>query len=194
MPEPPGSFEELIASDASIVIHDPRSSTPGLGLLLWVKDAYGDRAPEIWDGLAPHIVTVAPGWSEAYGLFLDGEVDMALAYTTSPAYHIIAEDDDGKAAAMFEEGHYMQVEVAAVTAASDQPELAREFLAFMLTDGFQGVIPTTNWMYPAKTPEAGLPEGYAGLPVPEKPLLFSPEEAAAEREAALEEWLAALSR
>ena len=78
---------------------------------------------------APRIVTVAPGWSEAYGLFLDGEVDMALAYTTSPAYHLIAEDDDSKAAAMFDEGHYMQVEVAAMTAASDQPDLARDFLA-----------------------------------------------------------------
>ena len=194
LPEPPGSFEELIASDASIVIHDPRSSTPGLGLLMWVKAAYGDRAPEIWAGLAPHDVTVAPGWSEAYGLFLEGEVDMALAYTTSPAYHIIAEEDTSKAAAMFAEGHYMQVEVAAVTAASDQAELAREFLRFMLTDGFQGVIPTTNWMYPAKTPEAGLPEGYAGLAVPDKPLLFSPEEAAAERDAALEEWLKAMSK
>ena len=194
MPDPPTSFEALIASDASIVIHDPRSSTPGLGLLMWVKDAYGDRAEEIWDGLKPHIVTVAPGWSEAYGLFLNGEVDMALAYTTSPAYHIIAENDDSKAAALFDEGHYMQVEVAAVTAASDQPDLARDFLRFMLTDGFQGVIPTTNWMYPAKTPEAGLPEGYAGLAVPEKPLLFTPEEAAAEREPALEEWLRALSR
>ena len=194
LPEPPGSFEELIASDASIVIHDPRSSTPGLGLLMWVKAAYGDRAPEIWAGLAPHVVTVAPGWSEAYGLFLEGEVDMALAYTTSPAYHIIAEEDTSKAAALFAEGHYMQVEVAAVTAASDQAELAREFLRFMLTDGFQGVIPTTNWMYPAKTPEAGLPEGYAGLAVPDKPLLFSPEEAAAERDAALEEWLKAMSK
>ncbi len=194
MPEPPTSFEELIASDASIVIHDPRSSTPGLGLLMWVKNAYGDRAPEIWEGLRENIVTVAPGWSEAYGLFVDGEVDMALAYTTSPAYHLIAEDDDSKAAAMFEEGHYMQVEVAAITAVSDTPDLAREFLRFMLTDGFQGVIPTTNWMYPAHTPEAGLPEGYATLAVPGKPLLFSPEEAQAKRDAALAEWLAALSR
>ena len=157
MPVPPKSFEDLIASDASIVIHDPRSSTPGLGLLMWVKDAYGDRAPEIWQGLKPHIVTVAPGWSEAYGLFLEGEVDMALAYTTSPAYHLIAEDDDGKAAAIFDEGQYMQVEVAAMTAISDQPDLARAFLRFMLTDGFQGVIPTTNWMYPAHTPAVGLP-------------------------------------
>jgi thiamine transport system substrate-binding protein len=194
MPDPPGSFGELIASDAEIVILDPRSSTPGLGLVMWVKAAYGERAPEIWEGLAPHVVTVAPGWSEGYGLFLNGEVDMALAYTTSPAYHLIAEGDAGKAAAIFEEGHYMQVEVAGMTATSDQPELAREFLAFMLTDGFQGVIPTTNWMYPAKTPAAGLPEGYATLAVPEKPLLFAPEEAEAKREEALAEWLAALSR
>jgi thiamine transport system substrate-binding protein len=194
MPEPPGSFEELIASEASIVILDPRSSTPGLGLVMWVKAAYGERAPEIWEGLAPRVVTVAPGWDEGYGLFLNGEVDMALAYTTSPAYHLIAEGDDGKAAAVFEEGHYMQVEVAGMTAASDQPELAREFLAFMLTDGFQAVIPTTNWMYPARTPAEGLPEGYDTLAVPEKPLLFPPEEAEAMRDEAVAEWLAALSR
>jgi thiamine transport system substrate-binding protein len=50
---------------------------------MWIKNAYGDRAPEIWKGLAPRIVTVAPGWDEGYGLFLRGEVDMALAYTTS---------------------------------------------------------------------------------------------------------------
>jgi thiamine transport system substrate-binding protein len=192
-PDPPGSFEELIASDASIVIHDPRSSTPGLGLMMWVKAAYGDRAPEIWEGLRPRIVTVTPGWSEAYGLFVNGEVDMALAYTTSPAYHLIAEGDDGKAAAIFQEGHYMQIEVAAMTAASDQPELARAFLDFMLSDGFQEIIPTTNWMYPARTPAAGLPEGYETLAVPEKPLLFDPEEARAKRDPALDEWLAALS-
>jgi thiamine transport system substrate-binding protein len=192
--DPPGSFEELIASDAEIVILDPRSSTPGLGLVMWIKAAYGDRAPEIWRGLAERIVTVTPGWNEAYGLFLDGEVDMALAYTTSPAYHLIAEDDPDKRAAIFAEGHYMQIEVAAVAAASDRQELAREFLAFMLTDGFQGIIPTTNWMYPAKTPAAGLPEGYAALPVPAKPLLFPPEEARALRDPAIDEWLAALSR
>lgn len=36
-------------------------------------------------------VTVTKGWSEAYGLFLKGESDLVLSYTTSPAYHIIAE-------------------------------------------------------------------------------------------------------
>ena len=87
----PANFRALGESEASIVIQDPRSSTPGLGLLLWVKAAYGDKASAIWESLADNIVTVTPGWSEAYGLFLEGEAEMVLSYTTSPAYHLIAE-------------------------------------------------------------------------------------------------------
>jgi thiamine transport system substrate-binding protein len=194
LPEAPASFEALAASDVRIVIQDPRSSTPGLGLVMWVEAAYGDRAGEIWAGLADNIVTVTPGWSEAYGLFLQGEADMVLSYTTSPAYHRIAEGDATKAAAAFAEGHYMQVEVAGVLAAAPQPELARDFLRFMLTDAFQGAIPTTNWMYPAVTPAAGLPEGFGTLHVPAVSLLFPPEEAEARRAAAIETWRAALAR
>ena len=194
LPAPPKSFEELAASDLKIVIQDPRSSTPGLGLLMWVKAAYGPRAPEIWTGLADNIVTVTPGWSEAYGLFLAGEADMVLSYTTSPAYHLIAEGDDTKAAAAFSEGHYLQVEVAGKLAAAPQPELADKFLAFMASETFQSVIPTTNWMYPAHTPAAGLPEGFGWMITPEKSLLLSADEALAIRAGALDEWQAALSR
>jgi thiamine transport system substrate-binding protein len=161
---------------------------------MWVKAAYGDDAPALWEALSDNIVTVTPGWSEAYGLFLEGEADMVLSYTTSPAYHLIAEDDPTKAAAPFDEGHYMQVEVAGVLASSDQPELARAFLDFMLTDAVQTVIPTTNWMYPAAIPDGGLPDGFDTLITPDKALLLSPEEAETMRDAALEEWRAALSR
>ncbi|MEI2807261.1 MULTISPECIES: thiamine ABC transporter substrate binding subunit [Paracoccaceae] len=190
----PADFEALAASDLRLLIEDPRSSTPGLGLLLWVKAAYGDRAAEIWRGLADNIVTVTPGWSEAYGMFLEGEADMVLSYTTSPAYHLIAEGDDTKAAAPFAEGHYLQVEVAAKVRTTENGELADRFLAFMTTDAFQSVIPGTNWMYPAVTPSGGLPKGFETLIRPEKSLLFSPEEAAGLRDAALEEWQTALSR
>ncbi|NHB76581.1 thiamine ABC transporter substrate binding subunit [Rhodobacter calidifons] len=193
VPEPPTSFAALAASDLKIVIQDPRSSTPGLGLLMWVKAAHGDRAAEIWTGLADNVVTVTPGWSEAYGLFLEGEADMVLSYTTSPAYHLIAEGDDSKAAALFEEGHYMQIEVAGKLAATDQPELADRFLAFMLTDAFQSAIPRTNWMYPAVTPAAGLPEGFDAFR-PATSLLLTPAEAQAARDPALAEWQAALAR
>ncbi|MDP3958908.1 MAG: thiamine ABC transporter substrate binding subunit [Pseudorhodobacter sp.] len=191
---PPTSFTALAASDLKIVIEDPRSSTPGLGLLLWVKAAYGDRAAEIWADLADNIVTVTPGWSEAYGLFLAGEADMVLSYTTSPAYHLIAENDATKAAAAFAEGHYLQIEVAAKLAASDQSALADRFLAFIGSDAFQSVIPASNWMYPAHTLADGLPQGFETLITPAKSLLLDPEAALAARGPAVDEWRAALSR
>ncbi|SFS19883.1 thiamine ABC transporter substrate binding subunit [Yoonia litorea] len=190
----PASLTELAASDTSIVIQDPRSSTPGLGLLMWVKAAYGDDAAQVWADLADNIVTVTPGWSEAYGMFLEGEADAVLSYTTSPAYHLIAEEDASKVAWAFDEGHYMQVEVAGKVATTDQPELADQFLAFMVTDAFQSVIPTTNWMYPAVVPVEGLPAGFETLVTPEASLLLSPEEAASVRDAALDEWRNALSQ
>jgi len=188
------SLRALADSDVKVVIQDPRSSTPGLGLLMWVKTAYGDAAADLWADLADNIVTVTPGWSEAYGMFLDGEADAVLSYTTSPAYHLIAEEDASKVAWGFDEGHYMQVEVAGKVAGTDQPELADQFLAFMVSDAFQTIIPTTNWMYPAVTPASGLPDGFETLLTPEKALLLSPEDAAAKRDVALDEWRTALSQ
>ena len=191
---PPASIEALADSDLKVVIQDPRSSTPGLGLLMWVKAAYGDRSGEIWEKLADNILTVTPGWSESYDLFLKGEADMVLSYTTSPAYHLIAEQDDSKAAAAFDEGHYLQVEVAGVLANAKQPELARKFMEFVVSEPFQAAIPETNWMYPAKTPAAGLPEGFGTLIQPAKSLLFPAPDAQAVRDAAVEEWRAALAK
>jgi thiamine transport system substrate-binding protein len=190
----PTNFRDLAASDLKIAIQDPRSSTPGLGLLMWVKAAYGDEAPAIWSDLSDNVLTVTKGWSESYGLFLEGEADMVLSYTTSPAYHLIAEEDATKAAAAFDEGHYLQVEVAGKLAASDQPELADKFMAFMVSEAFQQIIPTTNWMYPSVTPAGGLPDGFETLIAPQKALLLSSEDAAAARDGALAEWRDALAR
>lgn len=191
---PPANFKALGKSDLKIVIQDPRSSTPGLGLLMWVKDAYGDEAPAIWEAMADNVVTVTKGWSEAYGLFLEGEADMVLSYTTSPAYHIIAEENETKAAAVFDEGHYMQIEVVGRLEGSDQPELAAQFMQFMVSDAAQSVLPTTNWMYPAVMPSGGLPQGFEALVEPEKARLIDADKVPAIRDEALAEWLGALSQ
>lgn len=190
---PPASFAELIESDISIIVQDPRSSTPGLGLLMWVKHNFGEDAEAVWADLAPQIVTVTKGWSEAYGLFLEGEAEMVLSYTTSPLYHLLAEDDSSKSAAVFSEGHYMQIEVAAKLAGADQPDLADQFLAFMTTDAFQAVIPETNWMYPAANVE-GVDPAFADSLTGVNPILFTPDDAEVARTEALDEWLRALSQ
>lgn len=194
MPVPPASFEELIAlpDSVKIAIQDPRSATPGLGLLLWVKAAYGDRAPEIWAGLKPKILTITREWSESYSLFLEGEVDMVLSYTTSPAYHIYDEDDHTIKAALFEEGHFPQIEVAGILKSSDQQDLARDFLAYLASPEGQQHIPTTNWMFPVVDLGDRLDPAFEGLPQPAKTLTIPEEEITANSAAWIDEMLAAV--
>ena len=193
---PPASLKELVESesDLKIAIQDPRTSTPGLGLLLWVKAVYGDEAATAWSRLQDKVLTVTPGWSEAYGLFTSGEVPMVLSYTTSPAYHRIAEDTERYKAASFAEGHYLQVEVAAQTVAGAKNPLAQKFLAFMTGPGFQDAIPETNWMFPAGEISSPLNPVFDDLVKPEKTLEFSPEEVAKNRRAWVDEWLSVMSR
>ena len=191
---PPHSFPELAASKLKVVIEDPRSSTPGLGLVMWVKKAYGDKAGEIWRSLAHNILTVTPSWDAAYGMFTKGEADMVLSYTTDPAYQQIVENADTTAAALFKEGQYMQVEIAGMVATTKKPALAKAFLAYLTGPEGQAAIPTTNWMYPAMTPPGGLPKAFQTLPRPEKSLLYSPAQAKALRGPAIAEWQAALSQ
>lgn len=193
---PPSSLRQLVEDEQgpSILVQDPRTSTPGLGLLLWVKKVFGDESDQAWARLSKRIVTVSKGWSEAYGLFLKGEADMVLSYTTSPAYHLIAEQDARFAAASFSEGHYQQIEVAGVVRSSQQQQLARDFLEFMLSDSFQSIIPTTNWMYPATLARSELPAGFEQLIVPSPALLLDEQMVANKRKSWVEDWLEVMSQ
>ncbi|MGR1255642.1 thiamine ABC transporter substrate binding subunit [Aeromonas veronii] len=191
--QPPKSLKDLVERpDLKVIYQDPRTSTPGQGLMLWMKSVYGDKAPAAWAELAKKTVTVTKGWSEAYGMFLDGEADMVLSYTTSPAYHLIAESKPQYQAAAFEEGHYRQVEVAAKLKSAKQEKLADQFLQFMVSPAFQQEIPTGNWMYPViDTP---LPKGFEQMITVAKPLAFSSDEVAANRKGWIREWLQAVTQ
>ncbi len=193
---PPTSFEALAQApdDLKVVIQDPRSSISGLALVLWVKAVYGDRAEEIWKGVAPHILTVTKGWSEAYGLFTDGEAPMVLSFTTSPAYHIAAEGDETKKAVIFDEGHYAYFELAAKVAGTDQPELADAFMAFIMSPTFQNAIPETNWSYPSALAKSDWPQVFQDLAEPGKAIFLNEDDSAALRDDAIEEWRRALSQ
>ncbi len=175
---PPQSFESLIENQQNLklVIQDPRSSTPGLGLMLWIKSLYADRAGELWKNLSPSILTITPGWSEAYGLFLKGEADMVLSYTTSPAYHMIVEAKQNYKAAEFKQGHYIQIETAGIIKHTKNKQLANEFLSFLLSKEAQLSIATGNWMYPAALNRDNLPQAFAELINPQTTLYIDPDE------------------
>ncbi|TOP51219.1 thiamine ABC transporter substrate binding subunit [Vibrio parahaemolyticus] len=190
---PPKSMKELVETrdDLKVIYQDPRTSTPGQGLMLWMKSIYGDDVTQAWQKLASKTVTVTKGWSEAYSMFLNGESDLVLSYTTSPAYHLIAENDSKFATANFAEGHYMQVEVAAKVKGSKNSVLADQFMNFILSDEFQSAMPTGNWMYPVTDVE--LPKGFETLSVPSKSLSFSADEVAKMRKSWIREWQSALT-
>lgn len=190
---PPKSLKELVErQDLKVIYQDPRTSTPGQGLMLWMKSVYGDQVPAAWTQLAKKTVTVTKGWSEAYGMFLDGEADMVLSYTSSPAYHLIAENKPQYQAAAFEEGHYRQVEVAAKLKSAKQGKLADQFLQFMISPAFQQEIPAGNWMYPVTN--APLPKGFEQMITVSKPLSFTSNEVAANRKNWIREWLQAVTQ
>ncbi|MFP1482849.1 thiamine ABC transporter substrate-binding protein [Escherichia coli] len=57
---PPQSLKELVESDQNwrVIYQDPRTSTPGLGLLLWMQKVYGDDAPQAWQKLAKKTISI----------------------------------------------------------------------------------------------------------------------------------------
>ena len=191
---PPTSMAELIAAPDSlkIIIQDPRTSTPGLGLLLWMKSIYGDEANTMWEKLQPKILTVTKGWSEAYfSLFLNGEAPLVLSYETSPGYHMAIDKTERYQAAAFEEGHYLQVEVAAMLKSAKNPDLARDFLQYLIGTDAQSALPLTNVMYPSTDIGDALPAEFSKLITPAKTLLFTPEEVRDQRKQWVNEWLEA---
>lgn len=192
--EPPTSFDALINApeNVKIIIQDPRTSTPGLGLLLWLKSVYGDDAAKKWEALQPRILTVTKGWSEAYfSLFLNGEAPMVLSYSTSPGYHMEIDKTDRYQAAAFDEGHYLQVEVAALLKRSPNQALGKEFLTYLTSKEAQSSIPLGNVMYPVVDLEDELPASFKKLIDPASTHLLSPETVRDNRKQWISEWLEA---
>lgn len=189
--QPAASMAELLSSNASVIYQDPRTSTPGQGLMHWIQLLYKDEAANVWRQLSENTVTVTKGWSEAYAMFLQGEADYVLSYTTSPAYHQLVEENDQYAAATFSEGHLAQIEVAAVSAFSQQPELARRFLSFLLEIETQSIIAQNNWMLPVRS-DVELPDAFNSAE--RVALSLSPEEAEQNRREWLRVWRSAASR
>jgi len=185
---PPKSMDELINSTkARIVIQDPRTSTPGFGLLTWMKSLYDDDSKNKWSQLNKKIISVTKGWTDSYyNFFMAGEADIVLSYSTSPAAHIMFEDNYDISAMTFKEGNYLSIEFAGILKTSNSQKLANTFLNFILSNDFQSVIPSTNIMYPVT--KINLPDAYKQLKIP-KALQLDPKEINDNKEEWINEWL-----
>ena len=173
----PKSLEDLTnpVYQKKIILMDPRTSTPGLGFVAWTVAVYGDKVLDYWKALKPNILTMAPGWSSGYGLFKKGEAPLVISYTTSPASHVEYDNTDRYIAAIFEQGHTMQVEGAGILKNAPNKKGAQAFMDFLISTEAQEVLPLTQWMNPVNK-TVNLPESYkVAAPIPAKTLSANPD-------------------
>ncbi len=174
----------------NFIVEDPRTSAPGQGFALFARAVFGGDFAARVAALRKQWLTLAPGWDQAYGLFLRKEAPLVWSYVTSQAYHAEHGDAAGRyRAVMLAEGAPVQIEGAALVGGVEldpkKLRLAREFLEFLVTPAAQALVPTRNWMLPARK-GVKLPPSFAALPRPSKivRLPVAPEEIAA----GLHEW------
>ncbi|MCR4676743.1 MAG: thiamine ABC transporter substrate-binding protein [Sphaerochaetaceae bacterium] len=165
----PKSLEDLTGEGFKnmVILIDPRTSSVGLGCLMWTIEAMGEeKAMQWWQAMAENALTVSSSWSNAYGLFTEGEAPLVLSYTTSPVYHAMWDGHNDFVALEFSEGHYMTTEYMGILETSTKKDLAKEFCNFILTEG-QSKIATDNTMFPANRTTV-LPEAFEWALMPEK--------------------------
>ncbi len=152
MENPPDSLEDLTAAEYKdqLILVDPRTSTPGLGFLLWTVTVYADEWPAYWKRLRPSILTIADGWSQAYALYTSQEAPMVLSYGTSPVYHVEYEGSGRYAALEFTDGHIMQIEGMGIINGTENRSAAEALIDFMLEKEAQGILALSNIMLPVR--------------------------------------------
>lgn len=153
--EPPASLDDLLEERfaAELVLSDPRSSTPGLGLLYWTIAARGDDFLEYWRQLKPSIRKIAPDWSTSYNIYRSGDASVVLSYVTSPIYHRLYEDTDRYRSADFPAGHYRQIEGFSILKGEERLDSALQFADFLFSVEAQKILAEKNIMLPV-TPRA----------------------------------------
>ncbi|SHE42331.1 thiamine transport system substrate-binding protein [Marinitoga hydrogenitolerans DSM 16785] len=182
----PESFEDLTKLNKKLIIQDPRTSSTGQAFLLWTIAVYKEQWKDFWKRLKPAILTVTPGWSEAFAKFESGEAPMMVSYATDGAYSYYYYNSTKYKAFIPKEGAYVQIEGAGIVKGTKHLELAKRFIEFLLFDDFQKEIPLNQWMFPVVNTE--LPEAFKYAIIPDKVVTVKPEEIDKNMEKWLEEW------
>lgn len=149
-----------------VILIDPRTSSVGMGMLLWSYNLYGDEYLSWWEKMKDNALTIASGWSSGYGLFTEGEAPIVLSYTTSPVYHVLYEDTTRYQALVFDEGHEATIEGVGIMKSSKNKDAAKLFIDYVLNEG-QIEIAIANSMNPVNE-AITLPEAFDWAPKPAK--------------------------
>lgn len=186
----PRSHQDLLKPEyrGKIIITNPLTSSPGQIFLLTTIALYGeDGYPDYWRRLKPNLLTIAPGWDEAYAMYTSGEAPIVLSYGASPVYHLLYEQTRRYRALVLEDAAYAQIESIGIIKGTPHPKQARLLVDYMLSPEFQRLIPENQFMYPARQ-DAALPESFQIAAQPGKILNLPPDEVAQKLEKWLTDW------
>jgi thiamine transport system substrate-binding protein len=200
---PPSSLRDLTRSEYKglLVVQNPATSSPGLSFLLSTIAAFGESGGytylDFWRDLRTNDVIVSEGWEDAYyGQFSggsgEGERPLVVSYATSPAAEVFFADpqpgESPTGSLALPGAAFEQVEFVGVLKGAREPELARQWIDFMLDDAFQTDVPLQMWVYPARQGTA-LPDLFQKhAQAPADPARLAPAEIEANRERWLQAW------
>lgn len=199
----PGSLRDLTdpAYKGLLVVENPATSSPGLAFLLTTVAAFGETGDytylDFWRDLRANDVLVTDGWEDAYyGQFSggsgEGDRPLVVSYATSPAAEVFFADPQPSESPtgnlLFPAGSFKQIEFVGILKGAREPELARQWVDFMLGDTFQADIPLQMWVYPARS-GTPLPEVFQRFAeVPAEPATLTPAQIETNRERWLQAW------
>jgi len=202
--EPPSSLDDLTEPDYEglTVVENPATSSPGLAFMLATIGHFGESGDttwlDYWTDLRENDVLVTQGWSEAYYEQFTyasgggGNRPIVVSYASSPPVEVQFSDEPFEEAptgvVVGDESCFRQIEFAGVLSGAENPDLAREWIDFMLSETFQEDIPLHMFVFPANE-NAELPEVFAEFAiVPEDPVTVDYTAIEANREAWIEAW------
>jgi thiamine transport system substrate-binding protein len=159
---PAARLEDLTqpAFKDQLVVENPATSSPGLAFLLATVGRFGESGDypwqDYWRDLRANGVQVVNDWDTAYytsfsGGSGEGDKPLVVSYATSPAAEVVFADPPVETAptGVMTDGCFRQVEYAGVLRGGKAPDLARQFIDYMLSADFQQDIPLNMFVFPA---------------------------------------------
>jgi len=151
--DPPATFDDLLEPEYedALITQNAQQSDPGRAFLLWTIKAKGpDGYLDYWSDLVDNGVTILSDWEPAYNAYLDGEAPMVVSYSTDQVfYHGEDVDMSRHQVGFINDQGYANPEAMAMFDDSDNPDLARLFMEFVLTPEAQAEIAVRNVQFPA---------------------------------------------
>jgi thiamine transport system substrate-binding protein len=197
---PPSTVEDLARPEYARLFATPGAATssPGFAFLLFTIATFGeDGWQDYWQRLVDNGARITSGWTEAYeGDFTasgNGERPVVLSYNTSPPFTIPDGADRPTTSALLDTC-YRQVEYAGVLEGADNPDGARQVVAWLQSREVQEALPTNMYVLPVDADAELPPEWARWAPRPDSTPSVEPARVTEMREAWIREWTDLVSR